>query len=92
MREQLGAAKASESGGRIDRLMCGFDHAPDSFIGVARESSGDNRPASGATIVLKCERAVALCDTDQREVVLPLNIDGAAVNLGTSIAYLHGAS
>lgn len=86
------AGCASSSDGCVDRLMCAFDHAPDSFICAAHKSSGDNRLASGATIVLKCERAVALCDTDQREVVLPLNINGTAVNVGTSIAYFHGAS
>lgn len=86
------AGSAPSSDDCVERLMCAFDHAPDSLICAAHKSSGDNRPASGATIVLKCERAVALRDTDQREVVLPLNINGTAVNAGTSIAYFHGAS
>jgi hypothetical protein len=72
--------------------MCGFDHAPDSLIGITSESSGDNSLAPGATIVLECERTVALCNTYQREAVLPLNIDGTAVNFGAYIADFHTAS
>jgi len=66
--------------------MCGFDDAPDSFIGVARESSGDDSMALGAPIVLESERTVTLSNAYQCEAVLPLNIDGAAVNVGAYIA------
>ena len=72
--------------------MCGFYHAPDSLIGITHESSRDNSPALGATIVLESERTVALCDTDQCEAVLPLNIDGAAVNVCAYFANFHSAS
>jgi hypothetical protein len=78
--------------GGVACLRRGFDYAPDPFVGVARELSGDNGPAFIAAIVLEDERAVALRDTDEREVFLPLHIDWQAVDVGASIADFHGAS
>jgi hypothetical protein len=72
--------------------MSGFNDAPDTLISIAHKSSGNNCSAFPAAIVLECERTVALCDTNQRKVVFPLDINGPAVNVGTFIADSHGAS
>jgi hypothetical protein len=69
-----------------------FDYAPDSFIGVADESSGDNSSALIAAIVLECEHTVTLGYTNQRNVGLRLSISRPAVDVGTSVADFHGAS
>lgn len=82
----------SSSDGCINYLMCGFDDAPDSFSGVVRESSGDDSMAPGAPIVLESERTVTLSNAYQCEAILPLNIDGAAVNVGAYIADFQSAS
>ena len=72
--------------------MCGFDYAPDTLSGLARESSCNNRPASVATIMFERELTVALRHTNQRDAFLSLNINRPAINLGTSVADFHGAS
>jgi hypothetical protein len=72
--------------------MSRFDHAPDPFTGVAGKLSGDHGPALLAAIVFKGEDAVALRDSDEREILLPLHIDWQAVDIGASIADFHGAS
>ena len=72
--------------------MCGFDYAPDTLIGLAQESSGNNRPASVATIMFERKRTVALRHTNQRDAFLSLNGNRPSVNLGTSVTDFHGAS
>jgi hypothetical protein len=71
--------------------VCGFDYAPDTLIGVARKSSGNNRLAFIAAIVLERERAVTFSHPYQSNF-LPLNVNGPPVNVGTSVADFHGAS
>ncbi|MFM0367071.1 hypothetical protein [Paraburkholderia sediminicola] len=73
-------------------LVRGFDYAPDTLVGVARELSGNNSTAFIAAIMFERERTVAFRHTNQRNAFLPLNIDGPAVNFGTSVADFHGAS
>jgi hypothetical protein len=73
-------------------LMRGFDYAPDTLIGAANESSRDNGSAFIAAIVLKCERTVALGNTNQGKAFLPKDINGPAIDVGASIANFHGAS
>ena len=71
--------------------MRGFDYAPDTLIGVTRESFCNNSPAFIAAIMLEREHTVAFRHTNQRNAFLPLNINGPAVNFGTSVADFHGA-
>jgi hypothetical protein len=60
-------------GGRS--LVRGFDCAPDTLVGLAHESSGNNRPTSIAAVMFERERTVALRHTNQRDAFLSLNIN-----------------
>ncbi|MFM0132760.1 hypothetical protein [Paraburkholderia sediminicola] len=73
-------------------LVRGLDYAPDTLTAVAYESSGNDSPAFIAAIMLECERTVAFRNTNQRNALLPLNVNRPAVNVGASVADFHRAS
>ncbi|RKE25157.1 hypothetical protein B0G76_6670 [Paraburkholderia sp. BL23I1N1] len=86
------AREGSRDSEAVGSLVCGFDYAPDTLIGLACESSGNNRPASVAAIMFERERTVAFRHTNQRDAFVPLNTNGSAVNVGASVADFHGVS